>query len=70
MAHDLQEFKETNKDNTTVEAMLPNFLNSLICQGNLELELFKTDGIWNGVTYKDDIIEVRETFTNTLKKRN
>ena len=70
MAHDLQEFKETNKDNTTVEAMLPNFLNSLIGQEKLELELFKTDGIWNGVTYKEDIIEVRETFTNMLKKKN
>ena len=50
--------------------MLPNFLNSLIGQEKLELELFKTDGIWNGVTYKEDIIEVRETFTNMLKKKN
>jgi hypothetical protein len=50
--------------------MLPNFLNSLIVQGKLELDLFKTDGIWNGVTYKEDIQEVREAFTNSLKKKN
>jgi hypothetical protein len=70
MAHDLKEFKEINKDNTTIEAMLPNFLNSLIGQGKLELELFKTNGIWNGVTYKEDIQEVRQAFTNSLKKEN
>lgn len=60
----LQEFKETNNNNTTIEAMLPNFLNLLIGQGKLELELFKTTGIWNGVTYKEDIQYVREAFTN------
>lgn len=60
----LQEFKETNNSNITIEAMLPNFLNLLIGQDKLELELVKTSGIWNGVTYKEDIQTVRELFTN------
>ena len=64
MASLLQEFKEMNHNNTSIEAMLPNFLNLLIGQGKLELELFKTTGLWNGVTYKEDIQSVREAFTN------
>lgn len=64
MASVLQEFKEMNHNNTSVEAMLPNFLNLLIGQGKLELELFKTTGLWNGVTYKEDIQSVKEAFTN------
>jgi len=63
ISYELQAFKETNKDNISIEAMLPNFLNSLIRQGKLELELFKTSGIWNGVTYKDDVSDLREAFT-------
>lgn len=64
MSCELEEFKEINKENSTIEAMLPNFLNLLIRQGKIELELFKTDGIWNGVTYVDDVKAMREKYTN------
>jgi len=62
MDHELNEFKSQNKEDATTEALLPNFLNSLMKQDILSMELFKTSGQWNGVTYKDDVQSVRESF--------
>jgi choline kinase len=62
MDRELNEFKYQNKRDDSVEALLPNFLNSLMKQDILSMELFKTSGQWNGVTYKDDVQSVRESF--------
>ncbi len=66
--HELNEFKYQNKEDALVEALLPNFLNSLMKQDILSMELFKTSGQWNGVTYKDDVQSVRESFLSPRKE--
>ena len=66
--HELNEFKYQNKEDALVEALLPNFLNSLMKQDILSMELFKTSGQWNGVTYKDDVQSVREAFLSPRKE--
>jgi choline kinase len=68
MYHELNEFKYQNKEDALVEALLPNFLNSLMKQDILSMELFKTSGQWNGVTYKDDVQSVRESFLSPKKE--
>ena len=45
-----------------------NFLNSLMKQDILTMELFKTSGQWNGVTYKDDVQSVRQSFLSPRKE--
>ena len=37
------------------EAMLPNFINKLLHDKTLEIELLMTDAKWCGVTFKEDI---------------
>jgi len=44
------------------------FLNSLTKQDILTMELFKTSGQWNGVTYKDDVQSVRQSFLSHRKE--
>ena len=68
MDRELNEFKYQNKRDDSVEALLPNFLNSLMKQDILSMELFKTSGQWNGVTYKDDVQSVRQSFLSPRKE--
>jgi hypothetical protein len=68
MDHELNEFKSQHIEDATAEALLPNFLNSLMKQNILSMELFKTSGQWNGVTYKDDVQSVREAFLSPRKE--
>ena len=68
MDRELNEFKYQNKRDDSVEALLPNFLNSLMKQDILTMELFKTSGQWNGVTYKDDVQSVRQSFLSPRKE--
>ena len=44
------------------------FLYSLMKQDILTMELFKTSGQWNGVTYKDDVQSVRQSFLSPRKE--
>lgn len=66
MGDDLNVFKHANRNNDTTEAMLPDFLNSHIKHGEIIMEILKSSGTWNGVTYKEDVEQVR----NTLSKDN
>lgn len=63
---DLSSFKKKNKENFTTEAMLPSFLNSQIKTGQMQLHLLKTNGQWNGVTYKDDVKEVKGQLSASI----
>jgi hypothetical protein len=44
--------------------MLPDFLNFHIKTGEINMEILKSSGIWNGVTYKDDVGRVRDILSN------
>lgn len=63
MKNEIDDFKLTNKENTSLEALLPNFLNSLIKQKKMEMEILKSPGKWNGVTYKEDVQFVKNNIT-------
>jgi choline kinase len=68
MDQELNDFKNDNKEDASAEALLPNFLNSLMKQNILSMELFKTSGQWNGVTYKDDVQSIRQSFLSPRKE--
>ena len=42
-----------------IEAMLPNFINKLLTEKSIELELLMTNSKWCGVTFKEDIPMVK-----------
>lgn len=62
LIRDVDTFKSENTHNSTVESLLPNFLNSLICNGELKMEMIKSAGTWMGVTYNDDVMELRRAI--------
>jgi hypothetical protein len=41
---------------------LPNFLNALISNGELHMEMIKSADSWMGVTYNDDVTELRRAI--------
>jgi choline kinase len=50
----LDDFKDDYRNQAT-EAMLPNFINKLLNDKHLDLEVLLTDSKWCGVTFKEDI---------------
>jgi NDP-sugar pyrophosphorylase family protein len=50
----LQKFKEKNKDDRKVEALLPEDVSSLIKQNKISMKLYSTPDTWLGVTCPDD----------------
>jgi hypothetical protein len=54
-------FKSKNKIgiDTDKEAMLPDFINKLLTDKLLDLEILITDSKWCGVTFKEDIPMVK-----------
>lgn len=55
----MDKFKEDTGENLSSEAMLPNFMNKLLGNKELELDLLITDSKWCGVTFKEDIPMVK-----------
>jgi choline kinase len=51
----MDKFKEDMGRQFSCEAMLPNFINKLLYENSLELDLLMTDAKWCGVTFKEDI---------------
>lgn len=52
---------------TTEEIMLPNMMNSMITNKELELKYILSNGDWQGVTYKEDVKSVRLSLKNSSK---
>ena len=60
----ISDFKEDCEDryDTISEALLPDFLNKLINDDLLNLEILKSPGTWNGITYQDDVKSIRKSL--------
>jgi hypothetical protein len=61
-----EDFKKEYDLDMTNETLLPDFINSIIKKDQIELHLIKSQGDWNGVTFKSDIEEIKKE----LKKKN
>jgi len=55
-----EKFKEENDSDEEIETLLPDFLNKLLVNKTLELELMKSEGEWNGITFKSDIVQIKK----------
>lgn len=53
--HIFEKTKHDFDDVLDVEALLPDFINELIKENKIEMELLKSPGDYNGVTYKTDV---------------
>lgn len=58
MEKDFREFLESGPDLTTCEYFLPTILDHMMKDG-LEIKVLPTTSIWKGVTYKEDVEELK-----------
>jgi len=55
-----ENFKKEHDSNLIEEALLPDFINKIINKDQMELHLIKSKGEWNGITFKEDIKELKK----------
>lgn len=63
-----QEFfeKEVPANPLKAEYLIPTFIGELLAQGRISVKVLKTNDAWYGMTYKEDVPAVKESFTQML----
>lgn len=63
-----QEFFETEVPANPLKAeyLIPTFIGELLAQGRISVKVLKTNDAWYGMTYKEDVPAVKESFARML----
>lgn len=63
-----QEFfeKEVPANPLKAEYLIPTFIGELLAQGRISVKVLKTNDAWYGMTYKEDVPAVKESFARML----
>ena len=59
--------KEVPQNPLKAEYLIPIFIGELLKQGRISVKVLKTNDIWYGMTYKEDVGAVRESFRKMLE---
>ena len=59
--------KEVCQDSLKSEYLIPVFIGQLLEQGKMNVKVLRTDDTWYGMTYKEDVITVKERFNEMLE---
>ena len=59
--------KEVCQDPLKSEYLIPVFIGQLLEQGEINVKVLRTDDTWYGMTYKEDVITVKERFSEMLE---
>ena len=49
------------------EYLIPIFIGQLLDQGKMSVKVLKSNDTWYGMTYKEDVAAVKESFSEMLK---
>lgn len=61
-------FKEEMPENPMkAEYLIPIFIGQLLDQGKMSVKVLKSNDTWYGMTYKEDVAAVKESFSEMLK---
>ena len=61
-------FKEEVPENSMkAEYLIPIFIGQLLDQGKMSVKVLKSNDTWYGMTYKEDVAAVKESFSEMLK---
>lgn len=60
--------KEVPDNPLKAEYLIPTFIGELLEQGKISVKVLKTNDTWYGMTYKEDVVVVRESFKEMLEK--
>lgn len=59
--------KEVCQDPLKSEYLIPIVIGQLLEQGKMNVKVLRTDDTWYGMTYKEDVITVKERFNEMLE---
>ena len=59
--------KEVCQDPLKSEYLIPVFIGQLLEQSKMNVKVLRTDDTWYGMTYKEDVITVKERFNEMLE---
>ena len=60
--------KEVPANPLKAEYLIPTFVGQLLQEGKLTVKVLRTDDSWYGMTYKEDVPAVKESFRGMLEK--
>lgn len=60
--------KEVEKNPLKAEYLIPTFIGGLLEQGKMSIKVLRSNDTWYGMTYKEDVVSVKESFNQMLKK--
>ena len=58
--------KEVPANPLRSEYLIPTFIGELLAQGKMQVKVLKTNDTWYGMTYKEDVATVKESFCQML----
>ena len=59
--------KEVPADPTKAEYLIPTFIGELLDEGKMAVKVLRTNDTWYGMTYKEDVAAVKESFAEMLE---
>ena len=60
--------REVPQNPLKAEYLIPTFVGQLLQEGQLTVKVLRTDDTWYGMTYKEDVPAVKESFRRMLEK--
>ena len=59
--------KEVAKNPLNAEYLIPTFIGELLEQGKMSVKVLRSNDTWYGMTYKEDVVSVKESFKQMLE---
>ena len=59
--------KEVVKNPLKAEYLIPTFIGELLERGKISVKVLRSNDTWYGMTYKEDVVSVRDSFNKMLK---
>ena len=59
--------KEVPANPLKAEYLIPTFIGELLSEGKMSVKVLRTNDTWYGMTYKEDVVAVKESFSKILE---
>ena len=59
--------KEVPTDPMKAEYLIPTFIGELLAENKMSVKVLRSNDTWYGMTYKEDVVTVKESFEEMLK---
>ena len=60
--------KEVSGNSLKAEYLIPIFIGELLNEGKMSVKVLKTNDTWYGMTYKENVAAVKDSFKKMLEK--